>query len=210
MVTQLLFALPLGLVGTDRMMSRRAWWGAGGVCAGLAVLLSVRGDLPSAPSVDSSRLLLSVAAIGVLTAALVTLSLGRPPAVRAALFGINAGLFYALGAVLMKQTFGQLAHEGVAATATSWYGYGLAGATLSSLLLGQAAFAAGPLAAAVTAMNITNPTVSYVLAVLVYGTPAPDRGTEIAGVAVGAVLVAAGVALLARSPALPRPTGPLR
>lgn len=205
MVTQLLFALPLGMIGTDRRLSRGAWWGAGAVCAGLAVLMSVRGELPTASEVNEPRLLAVVVMIAFAAGVLATLSLGRPPAVRAVLFGTAAGLYFALSAVFMKQTFGQLTSEGVAATATDWFGYGLAGSTLASLLLGQAAFASGPMAPAVTAMNITNPLVSYVLAVLVYSVPAPSGAGDIAGVTVGGLLIAVGVALLSRSPTLTRP-----
>lgn len=209
MVCQLLFALPLGLVGTGRRMSAGAWWGAAGVCAGLAALLPARGRLPAATGVDEPRLVASIGAVAVLAGVLIALSRGRPPAVRAALFGLAAGLFCALSAVLMKEATEQLLTEGLLGAMSHWDGYAVAAAAVCSLLLGQAAYACGPLAPAVTAMNITNPVVSYVLAVLLYGVPAPDTAGQLLGVTFGAALITAGVVLLARAPALPRPTGQL-
>ncbi|OAA25462.1 hypothetical protein UG55_1022122 [Frankia sp. EI5c] len=209
MVCQLLFALPLGLIGTGRRMSAGAWWGAAAVCAGLAALLSSRGELPPAASIDETRLVAAIAATSAMAGVLVVLSRGRSPAVRAALFALAAGLFCALSAVLMKETTEQLLHEGIVGTATDWGGYALAAATASSLLLGQAAYAIGPLAPAVTAMNITTPVVSYLLAVLLYGVPVPDTAGQLLGVTFGAALIASGVVLLSRAPALPRPASQL-
>ncbi|KPM55261.1 hypothetical protein CcI49_27255 [Frankia sp. CcI49] len=204
MVCQLLFALPLGLIGTGRRMSPSAWWGAAGICGGLAALLSARGDLPASGGIDETRLVAAIAATVALAGLLVVISLGRPPAARAGLFGVAAGLFYALTAVLMKETTELLLTDGILHTAISWEGYALAAATASSLLLGQAAYASGPLAPTITAMNITNPVISYVLAVLLYGVPVPSTAGQLAGVTLGATLITAGVVLLARTPTLPR------
>lgn len=197
-VTQLLFALPLGLLGSGRRMPTGAWWAAGSVCTGLVVLLVVRGDPGADSPLDSGRLVVALVAGTALAAVLVTASAGRHAAVRAGMLGVAAGCFFALSAVLMKRTAQLLVDDGIAATASSWYGYALAGATLCSLLLGQGAFASGPFSAAVTGMNITNPVVSYVLAMLVYGVPAPTDAGQLAGLVIAAVLVVVGVAGLAR------------
>ncbi|ABD12258.1 hypothetical protein ThrDRAFT_02613 [Frankia casuarinae] len=206
MVTQLLFALPLGLVRTHLRMARGAWWAVASICAGLALLLTVQGRLPAHAPLDEYRLALTILAIIALAATLTVFSRGRRPAMRAAMLGVGAGLFFALSALLMKQATDETLNEGIATTATHWFAYALCGVTMASLVFGQMAFAVGPLAPTVTAMNITNPTVSYTLAVLVFGVPAPDTPGVITGVTVAALLVVGGVVLLARSPALPRPT----
>ncbi|SQD99327.1 MULTISPECIES: DMT family transporter [unclassified Parafrankia] len=209
MVCQLLFALPLGLIGTGRRMSATAWWGAAGICAGLAALLSARGDLPAAGGVDRPRLLLTIGAMVLVAGVLTMVSLGRSPTARAVLFGVAAGMVYALTAVLMKESADRLVTDGFVATAADWCGFGLAAATLSSLLLGQAAYASGPLAPALTAMNITNPMISCLLAVLLYAAPVPSTTFQLLGVTVGAALIVTGVVLLARTPTLPRPSSQL-
>jgi hypothetical protein len=199
-VTQLLFALALGTLGTGRQLRAGAWWAAGAVCAGLAVLLVVRGAAPPAGHLDDARLIATIVVLVVAAGALsaTAASLNRRVATRAALLGVAAGFFFALTAVLMKRAAGLLVHAGPLVLARSWYVYALAGSTLCGMLIGQAAFATGPFAAAITGMNITNPVVSYLLAVLVYGVPAPTGASHLVGVALAGLLVAAGVAGLAR------------
>lgn len=204
-VTQLLFALPLGTVGTGRRLPTKAWLAAGAVCAGLVILLAVRGAPPTRATLDDDRLLVAMA-VAVVTAAVLSLvCLGRGATIRAALFGVGAGLFFALSAVLVKRTGGLLVDDGALATATAWYGYALCGATLGSMVLGQSAFAAGPFAPAVTSMNITNPVVSYLLAVFVYGVAPPAGTGRLAGVLAAGSLIAFGVVGLARVLSARRP-----
>jgi drug/metabolite transporter (DMT)-like permease len=205
MVTQLLFALPLGLVGTRLRMARLAWWAVASISAGLALLLGVEDRLPAHAPLDQERLGLAILAIVSLAAVLVGSSFGRRPAVRAAMFGTAAGLFFALSALLLKQTTDVTLANGFHATVTHWYAYALSGVTLTSLCLGQMAYAVGPLAAVVTAMTITNPTAAYALGVLVFGVPVPTEPRVIVGVTVAAVLVVGGVFLLSRPGAVPRP-----
>ena len=192
MVCQLLFALPLGLVGTGRRMSAGAWWGAAGVCAGLAALLPARGRLPAATGVDEPRLAASIGAVAVLAGLLIALSRGRPPAVRAALFGLAAGLFCALSAVLMKEATEQLLTEGLPVPCRTGTVTPSPRRQCAVCCSGRPPMRCGPLAPAVTAMNITNPVVSYVLAVLLYGVPAPDTAGQLLGVTFGAALITAG------------------
>ncbi len=204
MVTQMLFALPLGLVGTRLRMARTAWWAAASICAGLALLLWVQDRLPAHAPLEQGPLVLATGTIVAAAAALIALSLGRRPATRAAMFGTAAGLFFALSALLLKQTTDLTLANGIDATVTHWYAYALCGVTLTSLCLGQMAFAVGPLASVVTAMAITNPVTAYALGVLVFGVPAPTAPRVATGVAVAGVLVATGVVLLSRPSALPR------
>lgn len=208
MVTQLLFALPLGLVGTRLRMARLAWWAAAAICVGLALMLTVSDRLPADAPLHHERLTAAAATIVALAALLVAVSFGRAPAVRAAMFGTAAGLFFALSALLLKQTTDLTLTNGLHATVTHWYAYALSGVTLTSLCLGQMAYAVGPLAAVVTAMTITNPAAAYALGVLVFGVPAPDGSDMITGLVVAALLIAGGVYLLSRPAALPRPRPP--
>jgi hypothetical protein len=131
---------------------------------------------------------------------LTALAAARTGTARAALLGIEAGLFFASSAVLIKLTTDDLVHTGVAGTATDWVGYGLAGSTAVGLLLEQQAFGAGPLAAAMTAMTITNPIVSYAYAVLAFGVSLPGSADGIAAMASGGALLVVGTGVLAQSP----------
>ncbi len=202
LVAQLLFALPLGTMLSHRRMLRRDWLGAASVCAGLIVLLSVRGAAPDSGDPSRPHVLLATAAAIVLVVGLV--AAGRraqeQPQVRAALVSVAAGICFCMSAVFITLTTGDLIHRGVGATATDWPGYALAASTLLGLLLEQDAFAAGSLPTAVAAMTITNPVASYLAGVFVFDGMAPETPGALAGVASAGLLVIVGVIALAQSP----------
>lgn len=202
LVTQLLFTLVLATVGSRRRLTWRDVVGAAGICAGLGLLLSVRGAIPSGHAADRSRLLELAPLVGAAAVLLTAAAAARRGTARAALLGTEAGLFFASSAVLIKLTTDDLAHRGVGATATDWVGYGLALTTALGLVLEQQAFGAGPLAAAMTAMTITNPVVSYAFAVLAFGVPLPSSAGGITAIVVGGVLLCLGTGVLAQSPSV--------
>ena len=202
LVTQLLFALPLATLRVGRRPLKRDWAGGALICAGLAVLLSVRGAAPTGGEARRGHVLLATA----FAAGLVVLLLARAryahhrPQERAMLVAVAAGVCYAMSAVYITLTTEDLVHRGVAATAADWPGYALAISTFAGLLLGQDAFAAGSLPTAVAAMTITNPVVSYLAGVLVFDVRPPTSPGALAAVAAAAALIAAGVVVLANSP----------
>jgi hypothetical protein len=209
LVTQLVFGILLGTIGTERSVILRDVVGAASVSGGLAVLLSVRGAAPGTGVPDRGRLLLAFAAAAVVVFVAVSAAGVRGGAVRATLLGGASGLCFAATAVLIKLTTSDLLHRGVVATALDWPGYALAGSATTGLLLGQQAFAAGPLSAALTAMNMTNPVVSYLYAVLAFHAPVPTSPGVLAALAGTCLLLALGVILLAHSPSV-RMAMPLR
>lgn len=202
LTAQLLFTLPLATVGTRHRLNWMDWTGAAGICAGLAVLLSVRGAIPPGGAADRGRLLALVPVVAGVGIALTSAAAARRHTERAALLGVTAGIFFAASAVLIKLTTDDLFHRGVAATAADWPGYTLALTTGLGLVLEQQAFGSGPLPAAMTAMTITNPVVSYALAVWAFGVPLPSSSSGIVAVAVGGVLLLTGVGVLAQSPSV--------
>lgn len=213
LVAQLLFALPLGTMLSQRRMLRRDWFGAASVCGGLIILLSVRGAVPDIGDPDRQHVLLATAAATVLVVGLVAAgrSVSEQPQVRAALVSIAAGICFCMSAVYITLTTADLIHRGIAATAADWPGYALAAASLLGLLLEQDAFAAGSLPTAVAAMTITNPIASYLAGIYVFASKPPETPGALAGVASAGLLVVVGVLALAQSPnvheELGRPAG---
>ncbi|MEU8341401.1 hypothetical protein SAMN05443665_102292 [Actinomadura meyerae] len=199
LVTQLVFTIVLGTVGTGRRPARLDLLGGLAVSAGLAVLFTVPGAIPPEGEPSRPRILLA----GLIAApAVVLLSRAawmRAGPVRAALLGVCAGLCFAATAVLIKLTTADLVDRGVAATAVDWPGYALAGSTLLGLVLEQRAFAAGSLPAAMTAMTMTNPIASYLVAALAFETLPPRTASAFTAVSFSVLLLTAGVALLSRS-----------
>ncbi|MFG2089063.1 MULTISPECIES: DMT family transporter [unclassified Spirillospora] len=208
LVTQLVFTILLGAAGTGRRPARMDVLGGMAVSAGLAVLFTVPGAIPPAGEPSRSRLLIAGLIAAPLIAVLSRAAWLRRGPVRAALLGVCAGLCFAATAVLIKLTTASLVDHGVAATAADWPGYALAGSTLLGLVIEQRAFAAGSLPAAMTAMTMTNPIASYLVAVLAFRTLPPRTAAALTAVSVSAVLLTAGVALLSRSAAAARGDGP--
>lgn len=198
LVTQLVFTIALGTVGTGRRPARLDLLGGIAVSAGLAVLFTVPGRSrrrASRPAPDLPRRADRRAAHR------------RAVPGRVAARGAGPGraarrlrrLCFAATAVLIKLTTADLVHRGVAATAVDWPGYALAGSTLLGLVIEQRAFAAGSLPAAMTAMTMTNPIASYLVAVLAFETLPPRTAAAFAAVSVSVVFLTGGVALLSRS-----------
>jgi hypothetical protein len=109
-----------------------------------------------------------------------------------------------MSAVLIKLTAQSLVERGVSATALDWPGYALAVSTLTGLLLEQEAFASGSLAAAVSAMSITNPVASYVIGVMAFHVQPPNHPGQLAAIAGAGLLLVLGTVGLAHSPTVQR------
>jgi drug/metabolite transporter (DMT)-like permease len=199
LVTQLVFTIALGTVGTGRRPARLDLLGGIAVSAGLAVLFTVPGAIPPEGEPSRPRIFLAGLIAAPLIVVLSRAAWLRKGPVRAALLGVCAGLCFAATAVLIKLTTADLVHRGVAATAVDWPGYALAGSTLLGLVIEQRAFAAGSLPAAMTAMTMTNPIASYLVAALAFQTLPPRTAAAFAAVSVSVVLLTGGVALLSRS-----------
>jgi hypothetical protein len=202
LVAQLLFALPFGTMLSHRRMLRRDWFGAASVCAGLVVLLSVRGAAPTLGNADRQHVLLATATAIVLVVGLVAAgrAAAEQPQLRAALVSVAAGICFCMSAVYITLTTADLINRGVGATAVDWPGYALAAASLLGLVLEQDAFAAGSLPTAVAAMTITNPITSYLAGIYVFAGMPPKTPGALAGVASAGLLVIVGVIALAASP----------
>lgn len=200
LVTQLLFALPMAATAQRRRPGLRDWVSAGLICGGLVVFLAVRGVAPLEDRANRAHLLLACVTAATAVLLILFFSVGVPPLVRATMIAVAAGLCYAISAAMIKLTTDDLLTRGVAATAKDWPGYVLAASTLSGLILGQGAFAAGSLPSAVAAMSITNPVASYLLGVYAFGATPPESPGALAGLAGAGALISVGAVGLAHSP----------
>jgi multisubunit Na+/H+ antiporter MnhG subunit/uncharacterized membrane protein len=216
-VTSLLFTLPLSTVGQPDRPGGRDWLGGASIVVGLIVFLAARGAAPAADAAHRGRLLVMIViGVGAVLAVAAFAELRTGP-LRATLLACAAGASFAFSATLVKLTSDDLLDKGVAATATDWPGYALAVVSVLGVVLQQIAFASGRLPVAATAMIVVNPVIGTVIAIVGFNEGLPDSPLRLAGLAVGAVLVIAGVAVLAHSPLLaarpadqPQPVGPGR
>lgn len=205
LVAQLLFALPMAAAWQRRRPGGRDWMAAILICAGLVVFFAVRGVAPQDGEPNRTHLLLGCILAAGAVLLLLPFSEGQPPLVRATLIAVAAGICYAVSAAMIKLTTDDLLVRGVLATARDWPGYALAISTVSGLILGQGALAAGSLPSAVAAMSITNPVASYLLGVYAFGVEAPSNPVALAGLAGAGALISFGAIGLAHSPLVRSP-----
>jgi len=183
----------------DVAAGRRAWLGVVGMSAGLAAVLI--GAAPSGGQQTASivAILLTVAATGGLIVCLVLLALRLEGSPRAATFATAAGAGFALTAALMKEAMDELANGGIGGMLESWSLYAMVFAGMVSLFLWQNALQAGTLIAAQPAITLSDPILSTLIGVMVFGERV-RLGGWIALEFVGALLIAAASVELARSP----------
>jgi hypothetical protein len=203
LVTQLLFALPLGTAALGRRPLPRDWWATASVCAGLVVLLVARGTVPQT---GGRRPLAWVVVLGAAVLITVLVLVARLPRVplKAAAMGTAAGICFCLTAVFLVF---------VGRGALGWLA-GLCVSTVVGLVLVQEAFARGSLPTALTAMTVTDPVASWLAGALLFDTrPVPGLRTLL-GYLLAIGFIGLGVAVLAHSPtlrsrpAVPRPSAP--
>ncbi|WP_433186955.1 DMT family transporter [Actinoallomurus sp. CA-150999] len=203
LVTQLLFAIPLGAMFGGRRPLRRDWSGAAVVCAGLVLLVTVRGAVPQTTGQGAAVAVVVAVAAGLIGLLLLAArSLRSYAQSRTAALAVAAGICFCLTAVFVVFAGDDLARRGLLATALDWPPAALAASTVLGTVLVQSAFAGGSLATAMTAMTVTDPVAGWIAGMVVFDAPPAANAGVIAGSAVAIVLIVVGVAVLATSPSL--------
>jgi hypothetical protein len=103
----------------------------------------------------------------VVLALLVWLRTQASQALRAAVLGVCAGLFYGLSASFAKPVIDAL-HVSVADAAQAWQTWALLGFGLVAFVIQQLSLATGQLAPAMAAVSVANPVVSVILGILLF------------------------------------------
>lgn len=141
-------ALPLGYLLTQQHVVRRQVAGAGIVVVGLALFVLVGDPDQGVDNAPTKDLLLAVLAVSLCAGALlVWLHTKTAPALRAAVLGVCAGLFFGLSAVFSKPVINDL-HVSIGQAAGDWrtwalLGFGFLGFLIQQLSLATVAACAG-------------------------------------------------------------------
>ncbi|WP_460581669.1 DMT family transporter [Gordonia jinhuaensis] len=208
--TQLLFTLPLSAVDGGPVRPRARDWGCALlVCVGLALLIVSQGDVQSPGVAHPARLAITliVAAFAVVVCAVAAGSVATR--VGALFLAVGAGICYAVTAVALKLTIEDLVSGGLVGALTDWPVYILGVSTATGLVMGQSAFAAGPLPWVLAAMSVTNPFVGYIAGLVAFDTPWPRTTLAWVLTVIAAVLVVTGLVGIASSKVVRAWYGPI-
>jgi uncharacterized membrane protein len=201
----IVFALPMAALFVGRRAGSTAWRGAIMATVGLAGLLSLVGSA-DARSLDTvQRVLVAVASGGAVAALTVAgRAAHRHPAVRSILLAVASGVAFGMSSVFTKTVavdwtdgvaladLPTLAVIGVFATA--------------GLLLSQAAYRGGGLAAPLATLTVVNPVVAAAVGITMFGETF-RYGTTGTLLALGCGVVAAGGLILLTTERLAAETG---
>jgi drug/metabolite transporter (DMT)-like permease len=197
----LLFALPFASFRTGRRVTHREMIPAVMVSAGLALYVGI--GAPGGNASRAAHLDWVIAATGVTLGAGAAVFFGRrtrEPGRRAVYYGLATGIVYSLTAVLTKATVDRLNGD-VFPILGHWQLYALLLASAVGLILNQSAFQAGHVAASLPVISVTNPVLSSVMGIVLFGEHLDAHGLlawTIAGGAIVAMIL--GTIWLARSP----------
>ena len=204
--TVITLEVPLTLLVASRVfgtrLCRSEWTGIWLMTGGMIVLIGALNPQPGDES-DISDWLYAVAGGGTVAfiVALLVVAQRGPVMWRTACLGAAAGSSFGLTATLIKETTAQLSHHGVLGVVTTWQTYAAAGVGISGVIIMQWALHTGPLLAAQPGFTLADPLVSVLWGVLVYN-ETTRTGPWVGLAVVGAIGIAAGVVMLARSPLL--------
>jgi drug/metabolite transporter (DMT)-like permease len=211
LVLELPFTLLLATRVFRARLHRREWGAVLAMSAGLAGLLYALSPTKGNP--EGVRWYQWVIGIGVNLAFVAVMTAwgrrgpaGRGPrtghsgALQAAVLAVGAGAGFGLTAALIKGTTSTFS-RGMGALLTSWQLYGMIVTGVGAMFLVQSAMNAGRLVAAQPGLTLTDPVVSVLWGVFVFREQV-RAGWYLALAAVGGLVIAAAVLVLARSPLL--------
>jgi drug/metabolite transporter (DMT)-like permease len=168
MVTTIVWALPLGRWLSGQQVVRRQVMGACVVVVGLAMFVLVGDPDAGVDSAKTRSLVIAAVVIGAIVAVLLLwLRTKSSRALRAAVLGVCAGLFYGLSASFAKPVIDAL-HVSVAEAAGTWQTWALLGFGFLAFVIQQLSLATGQLAPAMAAVSVANPAVSVILGIILF------------------------------------------
>jgi len=206
MVTELLFIVIILGFWFDHPIGKQEVVSVLGVIAGLGIFLGFsfgqKGSLH--PDIDDW---LSAIAGGVMVV-LVSLwfSTKGTRSFKAASFGVAGGTSFAITAAFIKQVAEQWPH-GILYILSNWQGYGVAVAGMAGLVLSQHALESGPVAASQSALLISNPLVSIIMGVYLFGNHLDKSGARLGLEIFGLAIMFISLFVLSHSPLIASQSG---
>jgi drug/metabolite transporter (DMT)-like permease len=162
LVTSVIFAMPLGYFLTHQKITRRQVLGAAVTVAGLAVFAAVGDPAGGVDNAPNSEWLAAFLVIGVICTLLLVFGNRGEVTVRAATYGVVAGMLFGVSATLMKPVVEAMHTDGWGVLG-GWQLWALAATGIVGFLLQQISLATGRLVTSVASVSVANPIVSVTL-----------------------------------------------
>lgn len=197
LVNALVFALPATALVRRRRPEAAEWAWAAAVLAGLVLFLVSANPTSIGPGrVRGTVMVVATLVLVVLVVVLATLA-RRRRRYRAALLGAASGVGYGIAGALGKYCLLQL-QSGPLYVLAHWPVWALPVVAVSSVVITQTAFRAGPLAASLPPLTVLQPLVAVLLGVIALGETVSYSVSAVAGELLGGALLVAATIGLAR------------
>lgn len=197
LVTALLFALPATALVRRRRPAPAEWGWALAVLAGLVWFLLAAAPTSAGPGRVRGTVLLVATLMLILLAGVLVALARRRARYRAALLGAGSGVGYGIASALGKYCLLKLS-SGPMAVLADWPIWALPVVAVSSVVLAQTAFHAGPLAASLPPLTVLQPLVAVLLGVLALAETLAHTASAITGELLGGSLLIVATLALAR------------
>lgn len=199
LISELVFSLVIGTVWLRRNVSAAAWLSACLTALALALFLVVSEPRGGHAEPTAEAWLPALLAFGGVTALCAVLGRTGSPVRRGALYATGSGVLAGLFAAFLKTDTVVLGTHGPIELLLQGATYGLIAAGVIGTVLTQAALHYGPLAVSQPLMLISNPLVSIILSVWVFGEHFTGGAPRIAAAAASFAAMVVGIVLLART-----------
>ena len=199
LITELVFSLLIGRLWLRLNVSVAAWLSACLTAIALALFLVISEPRGGHPQATAAAWLPALLTFGGVTALCAVLGRRGSPVRRAALYAAGSGIVAALLATFLKDATDILGVHGPLAVLMHGATYGLIAAGIIGTIFTQAALHVGPLAVSQPVMVISNPLVSVIMGVWLYGEHFTAGAPRLAAAAVSFAAMLAGVVMLART-----------
>ena len=137
LVTTVVFALPLGVLLTHQVVTRRDWAAAAGVVAALAAFIVIGDPAPGLDDAPGWEWAVSLVIVSVLAALVVLFGRHLRAPRRAAALGSAAGMLFGLSACLAKPVVEELGDDGLATVLGDWLTWAMIGTGAAAFLIQQ-------------------------------------------------------------------------